>query len=192
MATTADFRNGLCIEFKNAIYTIVSFQHVKPGKGSAFVRTKLKGIVNKKVIDNTFSAGAKIVPIRIEKRPCQFLYRDNDYYYFMDNHSFENFSLSKSNIVDGDFLKSGLNVNILVRDDTNQVLACEMPPSFSLQVAHTEQAVRGNTANKATKLATLETGATIQVPLFINTGDQIVVSATKHEYISREKSHPKP
>ena len=188
MASTADFRNGLCIAFRSDIYSIVSFLHVKPGKGSAFVRTKLKNVVTGKVIENTFPAGAKVEIIRVEKRSCQFLYKDNDYFYFMHQETFETVALGKDKVPCGDLLKDGVSIGILFRADTEEMLTCEPPANFLLEVTSTQAGTKGNTATKATKPAILETGAEIQVPLFINTGDLIKVDSATRAYLSREKS----
>ena len=187
MATTADFRNGLCIAFRNDIYLIVSFQHVKPGKGNAFVRTKLKSVVTGKIVENTFNAGAKITPIRVERHLCQFLYSDKTHFYFMHEKTFETIAIPKEKVSCGDLLKDGVSIHMLFRADTNALLTCEVPPSFLLKVVGTETGVKGNTATKATKPALLETGATVQVPLFINEGDIIKIDSATRTYQSRAK-----
>ena len=175
MATTADFKNGLCIEFNNDLYTIVNFQHVKPGKGAAFVRTKLKSITTGKVIENTFNAGIKIATVRIERRPHQFLYKDNDGFYFMDTQTFEQICLPSDTVAQAQFLKEEQIVDITFRAATNAVLSCELPPFVNLKVTYAEPAVKGNTVNRTLKHAKLETGAEVQVPLFIEINDTIKV-----------------
>ena len=187
MATTAEFRNGLCIAFRNEIYTTVSFQHVKPGKGNAFVRTKLKNIVTGRILENTFIAGSKITPIRVEKHVCQFLYSDHDHFYFMHQQTFETVVVPKEKVSFGDLLKDGVSLHIIFRADKGEVLTCDMPASFVLKVTNTEIGAKGNTATKATKPAVLETGATVQVPLFINEGDIIKIDSTTRTYLSRIK-----
>lgn len=187
MATTADFRNGLCLEWNNDLYTIVEFQHVKPGKGGAFVRTKLKNIKTGKVLDNTFTAGEKVTTARIEKRPYQFLYQDEMGFNFMDNDTFEQISLNESMVPSADLMKEGTNVDILVHSETETPLSVEMPAYVELRIVYTEPGVRGDTATNATKPAKVETGATIKVPLFIDNDELIKVNTTTYEYDSRVK-----
>jgi elongation factor P len=187
MATTADFRNGLCIEYNNDLYTIIEFQHVKPGKGPAFVRTKLRGLRNGKVIDNTFNAGVKVTTARIETRPHQYLYKDDFGYTFMDMESFEQVSLPKTMIDAPDFLKDGLEVNVIYHAETETALSCVMPAHIIAEVTYTEPGVKGDTATNASKPATIETGAIVQVPLFIDNGELIKVDTAKKCYIERAK-----
>lgn len=187
MATTADIKNGLCIEFNNGLYTVVEFQHVKPGKGPAFVRTKLKNVESGKVIENTFPSGHKITTARIERRPHQFLYKDDLGYHFMDSNTFEQVALPADMINAADLLKEGQEVEILYHAETEKPLTCELPAFVELQVAYTEPGVKGDTATNATKPATLETGAEIQVPLFINEGEIIKVDTRTHSYGERVK-----
>jgi len=187
MATTADIKNGLTIEFNNGLYTITGFQHVKPGKGPAFVRTKLKNVETGKVIENTFTSGHKIVTARIERRPHQFLYKDDIGYHFMDSGSFEQVSLEEDLIVSADLLKEGQEVEILFHAETEKVLSCELPPFVELTVTYTEPGIKGDTATNATKSATLETGAKVNVPLFINQDEIIKVDTRTHAYGERVK-----
>ena len=189
MASTADFRNGLCIEYNNDLYTIIEFQHVKPGKGPAFVRTKLKGIRNGKVIDNTFNAGVKVNTARIETRTHQYLYKDDFGFTFMDTSSFEQVTLPATMISDADFLKDGLEVNILFHEETETPLSCEMPQYIVAEVTYTEPGLKGDTATNASKPATIETGASVQVPLFIETGELIKVDVAKRCYAERAKKN---
>jgi len=187
MATTADFKTGICIEFNGGLYTIVDFQHVKPGKGGAFVRTKLKNLSNGKVIENTFNAGVKITTARIERRPHQFLYKDELGYNFMDNNTFEQVSLEEKLIDSPEFMKEGQNVEILYHAETETPLSCELPPFVELVITYTEPGVRGDTATNASKSATLETGATIQVPLFLEQDVKIKVDTRTRSYVERVK-----
>ena len=187
MATTADFKTGICIEFNGGLYTIVDFQHVKPGKGGAFVRTKLKNLSSGKVIENTFTAGVKITTARIERRPHQFLYKDDLGYNFMDNNTFEQVSLEEKLIDSPDLMKEGQNVEILYHAETETPLSCELPPFVELVVTYTEPGVKGDTATNASKSATLETGATIQVPLFLEQDVKIKVDTRTHTYVERVK-----
>ena len=187
VATTADFRNGLCIEFNDDLFSIVEFQHVKPGKGPAFVRTKLKNLKTGRVIENTFTAGHKITTARVERRPHQFLYVDDIGFHFMDSSSFEQVSLEPGMIENASFLKEGQEVEIVFHAETETVLSCEMPAHVSLQVTYTEPGVKGDTATNATKPAKLETGAEIQVPLFVNEGEVIKVDTRDSSYVERVK-----
>ena len=187
MATTADFRNGLCLEFNNDLYTIVEFQHVKPGKGAAFVRTKLKSLTTGKVIENTFNSGVKVTTARVERRPHQYLYKDDTGFHFMDLKSFEQINLQEDMIDNADLIKDGQEVEILFHAETETPLSCDLPPFVDLVVTYTEPGVRGDTATNATKPATLETGAQIQVPLFINQDELIKVDTRTRSYSERVK-----
>jgi elongation factor P len=187
MASTADFKNGLCLEFNNGLYTIVEFQHVKPGKGPAFVRTKLKNLTTGKVIDNTFTAGVKITTARIERRPHQFLYKDDMGYYFMDSTTFDQIMVEENLINTPELLKEGQEVEILYHSESESVLSCELPAFVELRVTYTEPGIRGDTATNASKPATLETGAIIQVPLFINQDEKIKVDTRTSSYSERVK-----
>lgn len=185
MANTTDIRNGTCISYNNALYTVTYFQHVKPGKGSAFVKTKLKGVVNKKNIAVTFNAGENIVVVRTMKKSCQFLYKDGDYYHFMDQATFETLPVPVGSVTNAAFLADGAMVDIVCREDTQVPLTCSLPPIITLEVTHTERGAKGNTATKATKPATLSTGATVQVPLFINIGERINIDTSTGQYSGR-------
>jgi elongation factor P len=187
MATTADFKNGLCIEFNNDLYTIVEFQHVKPGKGSAFVRTKLKNLKSGRVIDNTFNSGVKITTARIERRGHQFLFKDDLGYHFMDSSSFEQVSLPKEMIDGYQFLKEGQEVDVLYHAETETALNVELPPFVVLKIVYTEPGMKGDTATNASKPAKLETGAEIQVPLFIDQDEIIKVDTRTSSYSERVK-----
>ncbi len=187
MATTADIRNGVVLLHKGKRLKVVEFQHVKPGKGGAFVRTKLKDIQTGKVIDHTFNAGARIELVRIEAKPMQYLYQDGDQFVFMDNQTYEQINVGPTVIGDqSNFLKPGLNVDLLF--DGPEVLDVRLPAHVTLEVTETEPGLRGNTATGATKPATLETGHTLQVPLFIDIGDVLKIDTRTGEYIERAKS----
>lgn len=187
MATTADFRNGLCIEFKGDLYKIVEFQHVKPGKGAAYVRTKLKNLKSGKVLDNTFDAGERIDVARIERRPYQFLYKDDSGYHFMNTQTFEQ-TFVEEEMVDGhQFLKEGQEVEIMFHADTESILSCELPSIVELEITYTEPGLRGDTATNTLKPATVETGATVRVPLFIEAGTRIRIDSRSGDYIERAK-----
>lgn len=187
MATTADIKNGLTIEYNNGLYTITEFQHVKPGKGPAFVRTKLKNVETGKVIDNTFSAGHKITTARIERRKHQFLYKDDLGYHFMDSETFEQLALPEDIIDSADLLLDGQEVEVVFHAETEKALTCELPPFVELTVTYTEPGLKGDTATNATKPATLETGAEIQVPLFIDQDEKIKVDTRTRSYAERVK-----
>lgn len=187
MASTSDFRNGLCIEYNNDLYTIVEFQHVKPGKGPAFVRTKLKGIRTGKVIENTFNSGVKVNTARIERRTHQFLYKDDMGYHFMDTSTYEQINLPEDQVDGAEFMKEGQEVDIIVHAETETILSCELPQFVNLQVTYTEPGIKGDTATNATKPATLETGAIIQVPLFIDNEEMLKIDTRTKSYVERVK-----
>lgn len=187
MASTADFRNGLCLEFNDDIFQIVEFQHVKPGKGGAFVRTKLKSLTTGRVLENTFNAGVKINTVRIERRTYQYLYNDETGYHFMNNESFDQITLLPEMVESAQYLKEGQTVEMMVHADTEQILTCEIPQFVILQVTYTEPGLKGDTATNAQKKATLETGAEVSVPLFIDTGEIIKVDTREHSYVERVK-----
>jgi len=186
MATTADIKNGAVINFKNKRMKVIEFQHVKPGKGSAFVRTKLKNLQSGKTIDHTFNAGARLEFIRVEAKKMQFLYNDDDSYYFMDNDTFEQIDVNKDLVGDAKkFLIAGMNVDLLF-DDT-EILGVRIAPHVNLKVIDTEPGFKGNTATGATKSATIETGYTLQVPLFIDINDILRIDTRTGEYVERTK-----
>ena len=187
MASTSDIKNGLCIKYNNDIYKIIEFLHVKPGKGPAFVRTKLKSLTTGKVLDNTFSAGHKIEDVRVETHTFQFLYAEGDEFHFMNAETFEQISLNK-NILDAPgLLKEGTNVMLQINTETDLPLSVDMPASVILEVTYAEPGVKGNTATNATKSATVETGASVNVPLFINEGDKIKIDTASGSYMERVK-----
>jgi len=188
MASTADFRNGLVIEYNDDLFTIVSFQHVKPGKGPAFVRTKLKSIKTGRVLDNTFSSGTKVNVARVERRPYQYLYKDDMGFYFMHLETFEQIHVAEEVINNPEFLKEGQNVEVVIHTDTDTVLSVELPQFVVVEVTYTEPGLRGDTANNALKQAKIETGGTIMVPLFVNVGDRIRIDTSTRTYIERAKS----
>ncbi|MGB5236686.1 MAG: elongation factor P [Flavobacteriaceae bacterium] len=187
MATTSDIRKGLCIRYNNDIYKIVEFLHVKPGKGPAFVRTKLKSVTTGKVLDNTFSAGHKIEDVRVETRSYQFLYSDGSTYHFMNTDDYNQIALQENALDAPDLLKEGVIVTIMFNTEDSMPLSVDMPASVILEVTHTEPGVKGNTATNATKPATMETGARVNVPLFINEGDRIKIDTEKGAYMERSK-----
>ena len=187
MATTSDIRNGLCIRYNNDIYKIIEFLHVKPGKGPAFVRTKMKSVTNGKVLDNTFSAGHKIEDVRVETHKFQFLYNDGEYYHFMNNEDYTQIRLMEAALDRPDLMKEGEVVTIQISSEDNMPHTVEMPATVILEVTATEPGIKGNTATNATKPATVETGAEVNVPLFINEGDKIKIETEKGTYKERVK-----
>lgn len=187
MATTADFRNGLCIEHNGELFVITEFQHVKPGKGGAFVRTKLKNLRTGRVIPHTFNAGVKIDIARVERRTYQFLYKDPSGYNFMHNETFEQVIIEESLINAPQFLKEGQEVEIMFHADTETPLTCELPAFVTLEVTYTEPGIKGDTATNTLKKATVETGATVNIPLFVETGEKIKVDTRTGDYSERVK-----
>lgn len=187
MATTSDIRNGLCIDYNGKPYQVVYFQHVKPGKGAAFVRTKLKSLENGRVIENTFNAGVKIDVIRIERRPYQFLYKDDLGYNFMHMETFEQVSIQEELIEGVEFLKEGQDVEIIFHAEQETPLNCELPPFIIAEITYTEPGLKGDTTTNTLKPATIETGSTIMVPLFIDIGEKIKVDTRTKEYVERAK-----
>ena len=181
--STAEFKKGLKIQFDGAPYTIVDFQHVKPGKGGAFVRTKLKHMRLGRVIDNTFRAGEKVELVDFEEKRMQFLYKD-DRYHFMDLDTYDQISLSADEVGEArDFLKENTEVEILFIEDSP--VTVELPNFIEIRIAKTDPGIRGDTASGGSKPATLETGAVIQVPLFLNEGDVVKVDTRSGDYLGR-------
>ncbi len=188
MATTADIKNGMCIELNGKTFSVVEFQHVKPGKGPAFVRTRLKNLENGRTIDNTFTAGEKIEPVRVERRPYQFTYEDDLGAHFMHMETFEEISIDRDMIENSDLMVDGQIVEVMFHTDKDMVLSAELPPIVDMEVTYTEPGIKGDTASSnSLKAATVNTGATVKVPLFINTGDKIRVDTRTREYYERIK-----
>ncbi len=187
MASTSDIRKGLCIRYNHDIFKIIEFLHVKPGKGPAFVRTKLKSVTTGKVIDNTFSAGHKIEDVRVETRSYQFLYAEGETYHFMNTDDYNQITLEENSLDAPGLLKEGEVVKVLFNTEDSMPLSVEMPASVILEVSYTEPGVKGNTATNATKPAKVETGAEVNVPLFINEGDKIKIDTEKGAYMERVK-----
>jgi elongation factor P len=188
MASTADFRNGLVIKYNNDLYTIVQFQHVKPGKGPAFVRTKLKNIKTGRVIDNTFSSGTKVNIARVERRPYQYLYKDDMGYNFMHLETFEQIHISEAMIENSEFMLEGQSVEVVVHADTETILNVDLPQFVVMEVTYSEPGLRGDTATNTLKHAKIENGVTIMVPLFVNTGDKIKIDTRDRTYVERVKA----
>lgn len=187
MANTADFRNGMCLDIDGSYFVIVEFLHVKPGKGPAFVRTKLRNVETGRVIDKTWSSGVKVDEVRIERRPYQYLYKDEMGLIFMHPETFDQIHIPEESIEGRQFLKEGDMVEAMVHADSERILTCELPAHVDLVVTYTEPAVKGDTATNAQKNATLETGAEIRVPLFIENGETITVDTRDGSYQGRAK-----
>ena len=184
MISAGDFRNGVTIEYEGNVYQIIEFQHVKPGKGAAFVRTKLKNIISGGVVEKTFRPTEKCPTARIDRKDMQYLYSDGDLYYFMDTENFEQLAINKDNVGDAlKFVKE--NDMCKVCSYNGNVFAVEPPMFVELTISETEPGFKGDTATGATKPATVETGATVAVPLFVNEGDVIKIDTRTGEYLSR-------
>ncbi|MFZ4060351.1 MAG: elongation factor P [Bacteroidia bacterium] len=187
MATTSDFRNGLCLEMNNDLMIILEFQRFQTGRGASNVRTKLKSLNTGKIIDHTFTGGEKIETARIETRSHQFLYRDDSGMFVMDNETFDQFYLQPELVENHDLLKDGNSINIVFHAEKELVLYGELPDFVELEITYTEPGIKGDTATNTLKPATLETGAEIRVPLFVNQGDRIKVDTRKRAYNERVK-----
>ena len=184
MVTAGDFKNGLTIQFENNIYQIIEFQHVKPGKGAAFVRCKLKNIKNGGVVEKTFRPTEKFENAHIERKDMQYLYQDGGLYYFMNTETYDQVGLTEEQVGDSlKFVKD--NEMVKVCSHNGEVFAIEPPLFVELEVIETEPGFAGNTAQGATKPATVETGAQVQVPLFVNQGDKLKIDTRTGEYLSR-------
>ena len=187
MATTADIKNGLCIKFNDKLCQIIEFQHVKPGKGPAFVRTKMRQIESGKVLDFTFSAGHKIEVVRIENREYQYLYQEGDSYVFMNNETFEQVNIPAAMVEKPLFLEEGMICNILFHAEEEMPLVLELPMYIISEVTYTEPGVKGDTATNSMKPATIATGAEVRVPLFIDNGEVIKIDTRTGVYVERVK-----
>ena len=184
MINVNEFKTGMTITYEGNIYMVLDFQHVKPGKGAAIVKAKLRNLRTGSIAEYTFNAGVKVETARIEKKPMQFLYSMNDTYYFMNMNDYEQIELSKSVIgEDADLLKENLEVDIMFYE--GEMLGMNLPDKIALKVVHTEPAVKGNTTSSAMKDATLETGKIIKVPLFIEQDEEVLVSSKDGKYVSR-------
>lgn len=188
MATTSDIRNGMCLEINGEIFTVVEFLHVKPGKGNAFVRTKIKSVTSGKVIDKTIQAGHKVDEVRVERRKFQFLYEDEMGFHFMDNETYDQIALDSAMVDNPKLMKEGTEVEILFHAEKDTPLTMEMPQYIVLEVTYSEPGLKGDTATNAMKPAKVETGAEIRVPLFINEGDKVKIDTRSGDYVERVKS----
>jgi len=187
MASTADFKNGLCFRFNGDLVTILEFLHVKPGKGPAFVRTKLKSLNTGKIYDNTFNSGVKIDTVRVERRNVQFLFQDEQGYHFMNTDDYEQVFVPEFQINSPQFLKEGNEAEMMVDTDEDRVLSVELKPFVELEITYTEPGIKGDTATNTLKPAKVETGAEVRVPLFINIGDKIRLDTRTGDYMDRVK-----
>ncbi len=187
MASTSDIKNGLCLKYNHDIYKVVEFLHVKPGKGPAFVRTKMKSLTNGKVVDNTFPAGHKIEVVRVERRKFQYLYSDDMGFNFMDNETFNQVTLDAALIDNHQFMKEGDTIDVLFNSENDTPLTADLPQYVIQKITYTEPGEKGNTATNAQKPAKIESGAEIRVPLFINEGDNVKIETSTGNYIERVK-----
>lgn len=187
--STSDFRTGMVIEVDDELYSITDYQHVKPGKGGAFIRTQIKGVVNEKSLEKTFRSGEKLTEVRVEHQPHQFIYTEGNLFYFMHQETYEQIPVSQENVKKEEFITEGQICTLVIDVDNQNVLYAEPPDHINAKVAKTDPGVRGDTAQGGSKPATLESGATVQVPLFINEGEEIKVDTRTSEYIERVKSN---
>lgn len=185
---TSDFHNGLNILLDGEIYTIVDFQHVKPGKGGAFVRTKLKGVENEKNIDKTFRAGESVESIRVERHPYQFLYADGNMFFFMHQDTYEQIPLERSRVEKPEYVTDGMICTLVIDVENDKVLFAEPPDQIEAEVIETDPGLKGDTAQGGSKPATIMGGAVVQVPLFINQGELIRVDTRTGDYLERAKT----
>jgi elongation factor P len=183
MASTSDIKKGICFKYNNDIFKVVDFQHIKPGKGAAFVYCKYKSVTNGRVLESNFPSGHTIDVVRVERRECQYLYKDDMGLALMDNDSYEQFPVSEDMVENADLMKDGMAVTVLFHGEIP--LAVELPPNIVLEVTYTEPGLRGDTATNTLKPATVETGAEIKVPLFINIGDNVKVNTETRDYMER-------
>ena len=187
MADTGDIRKGLCIDHNHDIFVITDFQHVKPARGAAFVRTSMKSMTNGKTLENTWSSGHKIDIVRVERRKFQFLYKDESGLNLMDNESFEQLAIPEDMVDSPQFLKEGMEVDILYHAEKDLPLRVELPQYINVLVTYSEPGAKGDTATNVNKPATIETGAVVKVPLFINEGDTIKIETLTGAYVERAK-----
>ena len=185
MINAQDIKNGTCIRLDGKLYYCIEFLHVKPGKGNTFMRTKLKEVVSGRVLDRRFNIGEKLVDVRVERRPFQFSYNEGDHYHFLNQETWDDVTIDKDLITGVDFLKEGMVIEVVSDASTETVLFAELPVKVELQVTYTEPGIKGDTATNTLKPATVETGAEVRVPLFINTGETIRIDTRTGEYMER-------
>lgn len=187
MINSQDIKNGTCIRLDGKLYFCVEFLHVKPGKGNTIMRTKLKDVVSGRVLERRFNIGEKLEDVRVERRPYQFSYNEGEHYHFLNQETWDDLIINKDLITGVDFLKEGMVVEVVSDASTETVLFAELPVKVQLEVTYTEPGLKGDTATNTTKPATVETWATVRVPLFIETGEMIVVDTRDGSYIERAK-----
>ncbi|MFW5659408.1 MAG: elongation factor P [Bacteroidota bacterium] len=187
MADTSDIRNGLMIRFKNDIFTVVEFLHVKPGKGGAFVRTKLKSMSTGQVLEHTFKSGEKLDQVRVERRGYQYLYNEGNLYHFMNSETFEQIPVEAHQIENKAFLQENAQCELLFDAENEAILSVDLPNFIEVEITYTEPGIKGDTVSNTTKPATIDTGGEIKVPLFIDIGDRVKVDTRTGEYVERIK-----
>ena len=187
MATTADISRGMILKLDGSLYSVVEFGENKTARAAAKVWAKLKGVDNSRTIEKTWNSGETVFPVRVEKKTYQYLYKDESGYNFMDNETFEQIALAENMIDAPQFLKEGAEVFVFINTETEQPIGAELPEKIALQITYCEPGLRGDTATRALKSATLETGATVQVPLFVNEGEMIRINTKSGEYVERVK-----
>ena len=185
MINAQDIKNGTCIRLDGKLYYCIEFLHVKPGKGNTFMRTKLKEVVSGRVLDRRFNIGEKLEDVRVERRPYQFTYTEGEHYHFMNQETFDDVIIDKNLINGVDFMKEGEIVDVVSDASTDTVLFADMPTKVQLKVTYTEPGIKGDTATNTLKPATVETGAEVRVPLFINEGEVIEINTTDGSYVGR-------
>ena len=188
MINSQDIKNGTCIRIDGRLYFVIEFLHVKPGKGNTFMRTKLKDVVDGRVLERRFNIGEKLEDVRVERRPYQFLYSEGDDNIFMNNETFEQIPIANDLVTGVDYMKEGDTVEVVSDASTETVLYAEMPTKTVLKITYTEPGLKGDTATNTLKPATVETGATVRVPLFINEGELIEVDTRDGSYVGRVKA----
>jgi elongation factor P len=187
VASTSDFKNGLVLSIENQLWSIIEFQHVKPGKGPAFVRTKLKNVLSGKVVDKTFNAGVKVDTATVDRRDMTYLYHDGSDFVFMDGDTFDQISISEATVGESSrFLLENMKVQVATHEGAP--LYVELPVTVELEVKHTDPGLQGDRSTGGTKPATLETGAEVSVPLFVNTGDKLKIDSRDGNYLGRVNS----
>ncbi len=188
MMNAQDIKNGTCIRMDGQLYFVIEFLHVKPGKGNTFMRTKLKNVVDGHVLERRFNIGEKLEDVRVERRPYQYLYADGNDDIFMNNETFEQVPINKELVTGAAFMKEGDVVEVVSDASTETVLYAEMPMKTVLKITYTEPGIKGDTATNTLKPATVETGAEVRVPLFVNEGDSIEVDTRDGSYVGRVKA----
>lgn len=188
MINSQDIKNGVCIRLDGRLYFVIEFLHVKPGKGNTFMRTKLRDVVDGRVLERTFQIGLKLEDVRVERRPYQYLYQEGEDLIFMNQETFEQIPIEKNKITGVEYMKEGDIVDVLSDTSTETVLSAEIPTKVVLQVTYTEPGLKGDTATNTLKPATLETGAEVRVPLFINEGELIEIDTRDGSYVGRVKA----